>query len=375
MSKSRQAPSAGFVAALHSRAVVVNGLSNAPDLDTLLSPMLEGGVTAVNWTIAAPCVESIPSTFSGVARFIASIRASIQAGEDRAILVRTADDIRRCKASGKLGVILGFQDASPFEDSVELLGLFHHLGVRIVQLTYQRRNLVGDGCGEPTDSGLSLFGRDIVRAMNRLGMLIDLSHCGPRTSLEAVEWSEVPCALTHANLAEHHRHVRNKSNELIQCLAAKGGIIGIAAISRYVSETGNTQGTTLADIVDQVDSVVSLVGVDHVGFGLDITEGMTEAAFHRRLSRGVLSGLPELRGSGEVSFENYYPVGLRSACSMPRLTDALLRRGYGDADVLKILGGNWLRVFDTVWFSPPSEDPITSSRARDDVVLPSVSDT
>jgi membrane dipeptidase len=174
---------------LHERALVVNCLAAGRGVRGVAEPMLAGGVTAVNWTIAAPGLDFAVNDLVGVAKRIAGIRYEISLGRHAARIVETVEDIHACKRDGVAGLILGFQDTLALEDSLPLAGLYHGMGVRIIQLTYQRRNMVGDGCGEAVDAGLSTFGRELIAELNRLGILIDLSHVGPRTTEEALDSS------------------------------------------------------------------------------------------------------------------------------------------------------------------------------------------
>jgi membrane dipeptidase len=337
---------------LHQDAIIINCLAAARDVRALAQPMLAGGVTAVNWTVAAPGLDFAVNDLVGVIKRIAQIRHTVAHGGSRALIVESVDDLRTCKQQGLAGLILGFQDTLPIEDQLEMAGLYYRLGVRIVQLTYQRRNLVGDGCGEPLDAGLSTFGRQLVAELNRLGILIDLSHVGPRTTDEAIEASAVPCAFTHANAHARFPHIRNKSDEAIKRLAARGGVIGVDAISRFIRESGHRDGTTIEDLLDHIAYIADLVGPDHVGIGLDITEGMTVEDVGRRAA-WVAAQLPEVSGAGNLDYETYYPRGLRSMAGVPSITEALVRRGFDDDDVLNILGGNFLRLFETVWTPHP----------------------
>lgn len=348
-----QDPIAGRAADLHRRAIVVNNLALARDINTLTGAQSSGGVTAVNWTISAPGGGYLPNDLAGITRRLAQVHSAIRFENADANLIRSVDGIHRCKSEGRPGIILGFQDSLAIEDSLDNLTLFYLLGVRIIQLTYQRGNLVGDGNGEDRDAGLSLFGKAMVRRMNELGILIDLSHVGARTTDEAIELSEVPCAFTHANLYHHRPHSRNKTDEAIKKLTSKGGVMGITAISRYLSPEGNARGTTIEDIVDQIEYVSDLVGVDHVGIGLDISEDMTKDEFDRRMNSGLLSRLPELQAGAPPTFEHYYPNSFRTMANLGLLTEALCRRQFTDEHILKILGGNWLRLFGEVWKPQP----------------------
>ena len=164
----------------------------------------------------------------------------------------------------------------PIENDLSRLDLFHALGVRIIQITYNERNLLGNGCYERRDEGLTNFGVDAIKQMNRLGILIDLSHVGDRTTLEAIELSEKPVAITHANARAFVNHVRNKTDEALSLLAEKGGVIGANAFPAFFE---NTFDATLTDYVDAIDDLVQRVGIDHVGIGTDYTQDQPKVFF------------------------------------------------------------------------------------------------
>jgi len=333
---------------LHRRALVVNALAGgkvaAPESREapFLLPeiMRAGGVTAVNLTV------SFRDGFAESVRKLSLLLQAIDRSDGIAV-ARTVDDLRDAKRRGEAAVLLGFQNSDPLEGSLEKLDLFHRLGVRIVQLTYQRRNLAADGCGEPANGGLSVFGRELVGELNRLGILIDLSHTGVRSTLDTIELSRAPVSFTHANAYAKNPVARNKTDAEIRALAAAGGVMGINGIARLMSPHGKERGATLAEFVDQIDYVVDLVGIDHVGIGLDISEGMTREDFEERKT-SFLGKFPEL-GGGEFPFEFYYTTGLDSMAKTGLITDALVERGYSDEDVLKILGENFLRLLAQVF--------------------------
>jgi membrane dipeptidase len=333
---------------LHRRATIVNGLvgsMSAPKTAaapfTLPEVMREGGVTAANLTVTLS--DGFATTCTTIAHLLNAIEA-----QDGVRLVRTVDDIAAAKADGGAGVIIGFQNSDAFEGNLALVDVLARLGLRICQLTYQRRNLAADGAGEPADAGLSLYGRDLVAALNRNGVLIDLSHTGSRGTLETIELSEAPVAVTHACLQTFNPVPRNKTDGEIEALAARGGVFGMNAIARLLSPAGGQEGATIAQFVDQIDYLVQLVGIDHVGLGLDISEGLTPELFEQR-RKGFLTDFPELRMGGDFPYEHYYVFGLTSMTNMRLITEELVVRDYADDDVLKILGGNFVRLFAQVW--------------------------
>ena len=203
---------------LYDESLVIDGLNVSNwDSPAVYESLSLGGVTAINATIA---------TWEGFAETLDNISAwSLRFKErsDSITLVETVDDILEAKRNGRTGIILGWQNATPIENDLDRLGLFHRLGVRIVQVTYHERNLLGNGCYERRDDGLSHFGADTVAEMNRLGILVDLSHVGEKTTLDAIETSRKPVAFTHANARSYHEVVRNKTDEALRALADRGG--------------------------------------------------------------------------------------------------------------------------------------------------------
>jgi len=321
-------------AQLHTHSVVIDGLNASHFLDQrVLERLHRGGVTAVNATIAA---------WHGKNETLQIITALAKLMAERADIVmpvHSVADIAAAKASGRVGLIMGFQDSAPIGDDLGMLATYHKLGVRIVQLTYNDTNLVGAGCQAPEDKGLTPFGREVVREMNRLGILVDLSHCGPTTTMDAIAWSEKPVAITHSNPRRFFDHPRNKSDEAIRALAEQGGVIGAVAFSGLLTRR---IPATLADYIAAIDDLVTLVGVEHVALGPDFMEEMPAQVIAM-----VLKGLPP-----EIlqHFQSMPPTqGFESVAAFPNVTAGLLAHGYPAAEVRQILGGNWLRLYGKVW--------------------------
>ena len=319
---------------LHQSSIIIDGLNASWFLsDSVLERIHAGGTTAVNATIAA---WHNPEETMGM---ISQMYRQLEKHASSAMQVRSVADIHAAKAANKTGFILGFQDTEPIADKRYLLHIYHELGIRIIQLTYNFENLVGFGCQAPEDRGLTDFGRQVVADMNQLGILIDLSHCGPRTTLEAIEYSEKPVAITHANAASHFPHPRNKSDQAIRACAAKGGVIGALSFPAMLTQQFPA---TIEDYVDSIDYLIQLVGADHVAIGPDFMEEMP-----LEIMQTVLDGLPP-----EVItlMQNMPPVqNFATAAEMPNVTADLLKRGYSIDDVQKIMGKNWLRLYEQVW--------------------------
>jgi microsomal dipeptidase-like Zn-dependent dipeptidase len=269
-------------------------------------------------------------------------------------LARSVDDIERIAASGRTAVVFGFQNAAPLEDDLGLVRVFHELGVRIVQLTYNVQNHVGSGCWEEHDSGLStFFGRNVISEMNELGMLVDISHCGERTSLDAIEYSAAPVAATHANPTEFVGNVklakRTKSTELLRRLAGRGGVVGL---SPYPNMLPGGSDTDLETFLDMIVWTVEQVGVDHVGFGTDFHTGYPDSIIKWwRAGRWAReSPVPITGGLAK------WPDWFSSPARFPGVLEGLEARGVSAPDIAQIAGDNWMRLFRETFRGAGSAD-------------------
>lgn len=329
---------------VHREAVVVDTLSYRCDgYDPALA---EGGVDAVHITVC--------TMYAGFREAMESIGKTLRRleSDERWTLATDVSDVMSAKERGVTSIILGFQNAKPLEDNLDNLLLFYRLGVRVIQLTYNERNFVGDGCLEPSDAGLSRFGKDLVRAMNELGVLIDLSHVGYRTTMEAIEYSEVPVAVTHSNPKALAPNPRNKADDQIKALAAKGGVIGVSPYGPICWDPRKDRPPTLDDVVAHVDYVAELVGIDHVAVGTDFPVGVPRHIIDHYIQY-IADNYPGMSAEYNKrvggTFEDRYPKEFSNHSQFPNLTAALLRRGYSAEDVKKVLGGNFLRVAQQVW--------------------------
>jgi membrane dipeptidase len=317
---------------LHDGAVVVDGTCPGGHWRAHLETWLAGGATCCVVSVGAPFPPE--GALYDLARTYDFIRR-----DERLALVLSVADLRAAKEQGRLGVVLQFQGTEPLAYEPALVEAYWRLGVRTVQLAYNRRNPICDGCEEPVDGGLSQLGRRVVAELNRLGIAVDVSHTGVRSSLDAIECSTAPVVASHSNAHAVHPNSRNLPDEVIRGIAASGGVIGMNGFPSFVS---TAKEPTLDQYIDHMAYIAELVGVEHVGVGLDYWNG-TEADYL------------EFVESGMWSPENYppppwpYPAGLGDASGLPTLTERLLERGFSAADVRGILGENWLRVWAQIW--------------------------
>jgi len=319
---------------LHHDLIVFDGLIISNWDESVFQAMRAGGLTAAN------CTCSVWENFRDTMLAIGKWNTMFAAHADLITKAVSVEDIRRAKRDGKTAIVLGFQNTSAFEDRVEFVELFKQQGVGIVQMTYNTQNLVGSGCYEGTDSGLSDFGHDIVAEMNRVGMLCDLSHVGPKTSDEVVRASKKPVAYSHCLPSGLKAHPRNKSDEQLRVIADHDGFVGVTMFPPFLKR-GND--ASVDDYVEAIDYIVNLVGEDCVGFGTDFTMGYG-TKFFEYLNRDKGSGR-QLTEIWQVDF----PDGLESIADFPNLTAAMQRAKWSEAKIRKIMGENWLELLERVW--------------------------
>ena len=320
---------------LHRSAILIDGLVVSRWSRSVFEDMHRGGLTAANCTV---CVwGNFRDTMLEIARF----KRWFAEYADILMPVRGAADIRRAKAVGKVGIILGFQNGHAIEDRLDFLALYKELGVGVIQLTYNTQNLIGAGCWEENDPGLSGFGREAVAEMNRLGILVDLSHVGARTADDAIRASEKPCAYTHVGPTGLFDHPRNKTDAQLRAIVDRGGFVGVATYPPFMKSGANT---TLDDCVDLFEYMIGVCGEANIGIGTDATQDQDEAWFDwLRHDKGYARRMVPQRGSAPKV------RGMETLADYPALTAAFERRGWTEGRIRAVLGGNWLRFLGDVW--------------------------
>ncbi len=297
-----------------------------------LARMRAAGYSCVSLTTASDNSD-MPDAVRKIARDLALFRERA----DEFVVVREADDIPRAKAEGKLAVVFTFQGTLPFERNVELIALYYRLGVRQALMAYNQRNNVGDGCHERTDAGLSRFGVEVVREMNRVGMIVDCSHTGYRTSMDVLELATAPVVFSHSNpraLVDHERNIRD--DQALAC-ARTGGVVGVNGVSLFLGGPPDAER-----MFRHVDHWVSLLGPAHVGLALDAVS--EPAALLSLIGAKAADKYPAAQYAETPSFAD--------PALVPELAEAMLRHGYPEETVQGVLGANWLRVARQVWRTP-----------------------
>ena len=282
-----------------------------------------------------------PGAYEQALKFFASWNGFIANADQHFMRVDSAADLDRVKASGKIGILLGLQNSDQFRNPDDV-DFFRGLGQRVLQLTYNSRNLIGNGSTERRDEGISDFGIAIIERMNKVGMAVDVSHCGDRTTLDAFEISKKPVLITHSNCrALVPGHPRVKTDEAIKKMAATGGVMGITGVRMFVK---GDEPTTIENVLDHFDHVANLIGPQHLGVGSDID------------LHGYDAMPPELNKRLRASYKGSYGFrekidieSLNHPQRMFDLTEGLIRRKYSDKDIEGILGGNFKRVLAQIW--------------------------
>jgi membrane dipeptidase len=321
---------------LHRSAVIVDGTCPMQYWRGHFEEWIEGGATCTVVTVAfasqsaREALHEIGQTYK------------LLGERDDLLLATDVADIALAKQSGRLAVVFQFQGTGPIEYDPGLLEVFWRLGVRMVQIAYNRRNPLCDGCEEDADAGLSILGRQAIAEMNRLGLLIDVTHTGQRSALEAIEASTAPCIASHCNPLAVHASPRNISDELIRAVAQSGGVIGANAFPSFVASTPRP---TLDQFIDHIAYMCDLVGHRHVALGLDYF-----AAERSEYDAFVAAGLwsPETYPPPPW----HYPAGIERPTDLLLLTERLIERGFSESEVRGILGENCLRVCGQVWAGP-----------------------
>jgi len=324
----------------------VEGIYDLPLSAAMIRNAARSGVTAVNATVSQ--ISGKVPAFEDAVGNLAYWEREIAAHPTVLMKARSLADIREAKRTGRLAIIPGFQDGTAFDDRVDRVDLFYHLGLRIVQFTYNSRNLLADGCMEPADSGLSRFGQACIERMNDLGILVDLSHVGLRSSWDALAASRKPPAITHSGARAVADLPRNKPDDLLKAVADRGGVVGAYMIV-YLRESGQPR---LDDFMRHLEHLLRVCGEDHVGIGSDLSITPLELTgeFRARWAHTVRMRRESGRAAkGEAEDVFGYLPELNTPRRLDLLAAAMARAGHPDSRIEKVLGGNWMRLLGEVW--------------------------
>jgi membrane dipeptidase len=341
-------------------AIVVDGLGGPGSLtaepgqpltDAHLKDVRDSGLTAVLVTIGAVGTMPSESAFTEAVRSMLDFDREIARHPDTFVAIRKAADIAAAKKAKRTGLIYGMQDGVAFESDLDRLEDLHQLGLRVVQPTYNRRNLLGDGCMETSNAGLSRTGVECIERLNALGVLVDLSHCGRQTSADAIRVSKKPVAFTHTGCAAVVDHPRHRTDAELRAVADKGGVSGVF----FMPYLAGGKQPTAADVIRHLEHMIDVAGEDHVSIGTDgtispaVLDQKYKDAFAETTRKRKAAGIA---APGETEEGYLFANDLNTPRRLETLGQMLADKGHSATRIEKILGGNLLRVFRDVWVSP-----------------------
>ena len=305
--------------------------------EKIFRQMREGGVDAVHVTIA------YHENFRETVLNIEAWNRRFELFPDLIFQGRTGDDVRRAKETGRTAIFFGFQNPSPIEDDIGLVEIVHTLGARFMQLSYNNQSLLATGCYEREDPGLSRMGREVIEEMNRVGLVVDMSHSADRSTLEAIEHSARPIAITHANPAQWAPARRNKSDAVIRALTESGGMIGF---SLYPHHLKDKSACTLQSFCEMVARTAEMVGVGSLGIGSDLCQDHPDSVVDwMRMGRWT-KRIDYGEGSAAAPGFPDMPDWFRDNRDFGNVETGLRTVGFDAQEVAGIMGENWLRFFD-----------------------------
>ena len=296
-----------------------------------------GGISAIHVTICyhEDFQEMVQNVIDWNRRF-----------EDYSALIfqgRTASDVLKARKEGRTAIFFGFQNCSPIEDNIGLVEVCHQLGVRFMQLTYNNQSLLGTGCYEENDPGITRMGKQVIKEMNRVGLVVDMSHSAERSTLEAIEISERPIAITHANPTFWHPALRNKSDEVLKALGESGGMLGFSVYPHHLKDGSNC---TLESFCTMIADTADLMGINSIGIGTDLCQNQPDSVVEW-MRNGTWTNDRDY-GEGSASFAGFpdQPEWFRDNRDFANIESGLLSKGFSNEDVELVMGKNWLNFFE-----------------------------
>lgn len=305
--------------------------------EKIFRQMCEGGLDAVHVTIAYH--ENFRETVLNFERW----NRWFEQFPDLVFQGRTGDDVRRARESGRTAIFFGFQNPSPIEDDIGLVEILHTLGARFMQLTYNNQSLLATGCYEDEDSGVTRMGRQVIKEMNRVGLVVDMSHSGERSTFDAIEISERPIAITHANPTFWHNALRNKSDDLLRALGHSNGMLGFSVYPHHLKDGSSC---TLQSFCDMIARTADLMGVENIGIGTDLCQDQPDSVVDwmraGRWTKEIEYGEGSRDNAGFPAMPNWF----NDNRDFSGLEVGLRNSGFSEENVVAIMGGNWLNFFD-----------------------------
>lgn len=315
----------------------IDNLQYANWSETVFRQMREGGVDAVHATICYH--ENFRETVANIEQW----NRWFERFPDLIFPGRSGNDVRLAKQTGRTAIFFGFQNPSPIEDDIGLVEICHMLGARFMQLSYNNQSLLATGCYEEEDTGITRMGKQVIKEMNRVGLVVDMSHSADRSTLEAMDISERPIAITHANPAFWHPALRNKSDDVLKALGQSGGMLGFSLYPHHLKDKSDC---TLESFCEMIAKTADLMGVQNIGIGSDLCQDQPDSVV-------------EWMRNGRWSKQTDYGEGSAGQAGFPEMPDwfrdnrdfntieqGLLKTGFSEIETAGIMGENWLRFYD-----------------------------
>ncbi len=317
--------------------LIVDGLQYCNWSEKIFRQMAEGRVSAVHVTICYH--ENFRESVANISRW----NRWFEQFPELIFQGLSGDDIRKAQAQGRTAIFFGLQNCAPIEDDIGLVEVLHRLGVRFMQLTYNNQSLLATGCYENEDSGLTRMGRQVVAEMNRVGLVIDMSHSGERSTLEAIEHSARPIAITHANPHAWHPALRNKSDVVLKALAEAGGMIGFSLYPHHLAGGSHCQ---LEDFCSMAAHAAETIGIEHIAIGSDLCQDQPDSVVEWMRTGRWSKQIDYGEGSKEKAGFPPQPSWFRDNRDFANIAKGLAAAGFSPAEIELVMGGNWLRFYD-----------------------------
>ena len=305
--------------------------------EKIFRQMREGGLDAVHVTIAYH--ENFRETVLNIERW----NRWFEQFPDLIFPGRTGDDVRRARQTDRTAIFFGFQNPSPMEDDIGLVEVLHTLGARFMQLSYNNQSLLATGCYETEDPGITRMGRQVIREMNRVGLVVDMSHSADRSTLEAIEISERPIAITHANPAFWHPALRNKSDDILRALGQSGGMLGFSIYPHHLKDKSDC---TLESFCGMIARTAELMGPDRIGIGTDLCQDQPDSVVEWMRTGRWTKEIDYGEGSASAAGFPEMPSWFQDNRDFSNIEAGLLAVGFATDDVAAVMGRNWLNFYD-----------------------------
>ena len=315
----------------------IDALQYANWSEKIFRQMREGGVDAVHVTIAYH--ENFRETVANIEQW----NSLFERFMELIFLGKTGADVRLARESGRTAIFYGFQNPSPMEDDIRLVEILHTLGARFMQLTYNNQSLLGSGCYEANDTGITRMGKEVIEEMNRVGLVVDMSHSAERSTLEAMEISSRPIVITHANPGFWEPALRNKSQAVLQGLAQTGGMLGFSLYPHHLKDKSDC---SLESFCEMIARTAEIMGVDHIGLGSDLCQDQPDSVVEWMRAGRWTKKIDYGEGSANNAGFPPMPGWFKDNRDFNNIEQGLLDVGFNAEDTAKVMGNNWLEFFD-----------------------------